>query len=52
MFSIQSYSTFLNYLFKAGTVLLANALAGIKTCDMFSLHQRQILYRNKIKSPE
>ena len=52
MFSIQSYSTFFNYLFKAETVLLAIALAGIKTCDVYSLCHYQILYRNKIKSPE
>ncbi len=52
MFSIQSYSTFLNYLFKSGTVLLAIALAGIKICDMFFMCHWQILYRNKIKSPE
>lgn len=52
MFSIQSYSTSLNYLFNDGTVLLANALAGIKACDMYSLYQQKILYRTKIKSPE
>jgi hypothetical protein len=52
MFSIQSYSTFLYFLFKTGTVLLPNALAGIKACDMFFLFHDQILYRNKIKSPE
>ncbi len=52
MFSIQSYSTFRNYLFKAETVLLAIAFAGIKACDIFSLCHPKILYRNKIKSPE
>ena len=48
MLSLQSQSIFFIHTPKAGTALRVNNIHR----DMFSRCRRQILYRNKIKSPE
>ena len=52
MFSLQSYSIFFIHFPKAGITLRIGYINLSKTFDVFSLRHRQILYRNKIKSPE
>ncbi len=52
MFSLLSHSTLFIHCAKACIALRVKYINQFKTGDMFYLCHRQILYRNKIKSPE
>ena len=52
MFSLRSYSTLFIHFAKACIALWVRNTYCFEAFDVYSLRHQQILYRNKIKSPE